>query len=261
MKKLVLFMAIGLVASATAYADLMPSFATVPTGWVTDRYQPAQFANVGTYQGRNDVLGIGISSDQNVSNRVGSYKYPFYNTQGMQYALSGTGTGIGSSISADLYIPQAWSDPTTNGSVRTDMWGVMGNGTSVTDYPIIGFTNYGGAARYRVWDENVGGGWVDLSTSVSYDVWTSFSIRFTGSAYQYSINGTPVYTDNTVNGSTKFNALIMQAYNFGDPSITGANPKDYTANWANTTVPEPSTLLILGMFGGAIGLFVRKARS
>jgi hypothetical protein len=239
-----LCLGLSLAASAT---NLMPDFATVPSGWVTDRYEPHSFTNVGTYQGRTDVLGIEINSAEGFLARPGGYQSTFYNTQGRQYALTG---GAGSSLAADLYIPGVWADSATYGNFRTDMWGVMTDGAlvdpAVTAYPIIGFTNYGGAARYRVWDADTADGWVDLSTPVSYDAWTSFIIDFTGVSFEYRIDGFLVYTDTTINGSTGFQAAIMQAYNFyGDPTLAGSNPVDYTAHWSNP-VPEPATLFLLG---------------
>ena len=110
----------------TQAAPLMPDFANVPTSWTTDRYDPTSFSNVGTYQGRADVLGIGITEAGNLANRPNSYQSGFYNTQGKQHAITG---GAGSSISADLYIENGW-DESANGYVRSDMWGVMSDATS-----------------------------------------------------------------------------------------------------------------------------------
>lgn len=215
-----------------------------------DRYAPASFSDIGTFQGRNDVLGIGISSAQGLNNRPSGQQVPFYNTQGMQQATSG---GVGSVLSADLYIPSEWGNA-ANGNVRTDMWGVMGDGAGVSDYTIAGFTNHGGD-RYRVWDDI---DWVDLSTPVNYDAWTTFSVEFTGTSYIYRVNGVQAYEDTTINGSTGFTATIMQAYNFcGDTSLQGAVCKNYTAHWSNTEegskVPTPASfplaLLALGVLG------------
>jgi len=234
--------AISMIAtSGMAAIDITPDFGDVPNGWVTDRYQPNHFGNVGAYQGRDNVLGIGITSAEGMGNRANGQNSQFYNTQGMQHALAG---GAGTMISADLWIPTAWADP-ANGSIRTDIWGVMSHGTNVTAYPILGFTTYGGASRFRVWDGNTADGWVDLATSVAYNAWNSLAIEFTGSAFVFSVNGSVVYTDATTDGTTGFSAIIMQAYNFyGDTSLTGSTPVDYTAYWSNTpVVPEPATYL------------------
>lgn len=267
-----LLIVLMLLPSAGFANQIMPDFSTLPTGWVTDRYAPNTFGNVGTFQGRDNVLGIGISEAQGASNR-GGLSGQFYNTQGKQYALTG---GPGSVLSADLWISSLWLD-SNNGNVRTDMWAVMveaaldENGKNkVSDYPIIGFTNYGGNARYRVYESHPEfnaednewvsvGSWVNITSNVVANAWTSFAIEFTGTSYEYYINGSNVYSDTAIEGSIAFSATIMQAYNFYDTSIGSAVLNDYTAHWSNTPTPEPGTMLLMSV--GALGTALMRRRA
>ena len=264
---------LGTISGANA-ANLMPDLGAVPTGWSTDRYAPNTFTDVGTYQSEPNVLGIGISSSQGYSNRPAAYQSGFYSTQGDGHAITG---GAGDSLAAMLYVPTSWQDP-TQGARRTDMWGVMTDALSnVTDYPIIGFTNYGtGTAdlnsngvtdRYigfRVWSDaanNGTGGWIDLSsTSVNYGGWNSLAIDFNGTSYQFLVNGVDATSYAAASGTTAFSRVLMQAFNFyGDPNSPGAMANNYTAYWAN--VPEPNSLIVLSVGLLGLGFVVRRRRA
>jgi len=124
--------------------------------------------------------------------------------------LSNSCCGYGGLGLAGLHIPASWGDE-VNGSIRGDIWEVLTDGTTVRTYPILGFSNYGGAARRRAWDGEIG--WLDPVTSVSYDDWNTLAFEFTGGSFKFSVNGTSLDEATTIEATTGFSAVIMQAYN------------------------------------------------
>lgn len=260
-------LAVAYVAAATnaKATDITPSFAGAPAGWTVDRYAPDSFGDVGTVNGRNHVLGIGIGPNGSAPNRPSAYSSSFYNTQGESHPVSG---GVGSILTADLYVPLSWGNP-TNGVRRTDMWGVgVDSASSVVDYPIIGFTNATLAdsfVGFRVWNDQGTGAWVELGAAVNYDAWNNLTIAWDGANFDYSVNGVLAATIAADPTMTGFSSIIMQAYNY-DPSLPLlANP--YTAYWSDaetTSVPEPGSLglMLVGSVGTlGFGAWRRRRRS
>jgi hypothetical protein len=259
----VLAMFVTMLAQPASGANITPDL--VGPGWVVDRYAPDTFGNVGPYQGRNDVLGVGISENGGHGNR-GGQNSTFYATQGMKQSVSG---GVGSLVSADLFIPLEWESE-ANGSRRTDIWASMTDGSSIVAYSILGFTNYNGTAApgtgyVRAYDGNTPNGWVDSTAAVNYGAWNSFAIEFTGSTFDYFFNGSLIYSDSTIGGATGFTEFMVQAYNFNGPdpafvgAVAGSNLGNYTAHWSNTqSVPEPTSMVMLGL--GLLGAGVARRR-
>ena len=255
---------IGLVVAMLSLAahatPVLPS--VTGAGWTTDRYEPASWANVGTYQGRSNVLGIGINDSTNAANRPAGQQAAFYNTQGRQVAAAG---GTGDSIAADLFLDASWANP-SSGYVRTDLWGRSAGATETgVTYPIIGFSNFGTAgARLRVWDSDTANGWVDLSTSLAglFGSWVSLEIEALANGYEFFVNGTSVYTDTTLGSAGGgFTRGFLQAYNFNETSVGVTGNPAYTAHWSDPVsngVPAPGTLALTGLALSLLGAGVRR---
>lgn len=93
-----------------------------------------------------------------------------------------------------------------------------------------------------MWDEDTLNGWVNLATPVT-EGWHNLEIKGTAGSFTYFLDGTPVYTDNTVSNGDKFTTAFVQAFNFG---------ADYSVLWDNINLTDA----VPDAGPGALGLLV-----
>lgn len=230
----VVLLALGMVSHALTQVlslsrvDQDPALAAgqTPGRWYVDRYAPHAFERAVVNGGNRLRQAIGTA--EAALSRPAAHQSAFYNTQGRKFDL---GLPAGTAITADLFIPASWR---TNHR-RADLWATMGNDSGgVTDYPIIGFANTTGTQpMWRVW---VSDAWVALPDppGFTYDAWYTLKIELTASEVRYSINGQTVYVA-TRGTSTRILNMILQAYNFGDPSLPADQYalESYDVYWDN----------------------------
>jgi hypothetical protein len=240
-----------LMIAQQAIAGLYPMYppGTTPGSmWEVDRYPPAVWSNAGTINGRNNVLDLGLSSDDgptpSLNRPSGSvYSSSFYNTQGRGFAVNLPSYAV---LYGSIYIPAAWATTNAGDTVlnrRSELWGTLSPATGADTcdqsacnlFPIIGFTNAnpanqlagGGTGRLRVFDSYIG--FIDLATPVPYGQWTDVCTVWNGTEVHYYVNGADVYSfaggvpDPLYGPPTHFSRQIQEAYNFGST---------YTSQWS-----------------------------
>ncbi|MEO7995824.1 MAG: PEP-CTERM sorting domain-containing protein [Gemmatimonadaceae bacterium] len=248
-------------SSLFAQTNVSPNLATtVPGAFYTDRYTPTVFQLMNGVHGRNDVLQLVAGTD--AANRPAGLQAPFYNTQGMKTDVNTAGSWL---FESDLFVESAWANARA-GYVRTDIWATATNDvafSSVSAYPIVGFTNYGGAARFRGYDVNTDL-WIDFGAPVLFNTWNKLAMGFDlgTNTFSYFVNGSLAGSVVGLTPTTGVANVMYQAYNFNDPVLAqvSGNP-DVTVNWSNTSsvVPEPSTYALMAF--GLAGVFgMRRKR-
>jgi hypothetical protein len=198
--------------------------------WYPDRFPPAVFEK-DTLKGEA-VLRTGIRLTDAYWNRPTANRSTFYNTQGRKFDL-GKGNGFNSSLTADLYVGADWE---TKHRMAT-VWSTAADSAGATSfYNIFGFRNSTGTAPgfYMYGYQNVGV-YTLLPYTITYGRWYRLSIELTDTAFVYSINGTVVLSDTTLNGTTHFSNIMLQAYSFADSTLAAdvRSNDEYDVYWDN----------------------------
>ena len=243
--------------------DISPNLATtVPGSFYTDRFAPTVFQLANGVYGRNNVLLLQAGTD--AASRPAGQQGRFYNTQGKKTDVNTAGSWL---FQSDLYLESSWADQ-TQGYVRTDIWGTATDDAlflNPSAYPIIGFTNYEGSARFRGWNMNTSS-FIDFAGPVPFGAWTTLGMGFNvvTNTFSYYVNGALSASVLAATTSTGVANVMYQSYNFNEPSLNVTNNPNATVNWSNTpaesVVPEPSTYALMA-FGLAGLFFVRRKHS
>jgi hypothetical protein len=248
-------------AIATAQTNVSPNLGAGLGSFYTDRYTPPGFNLLNGIQGRNNVLQIDINSTSDAANR-GGQNQTFYNTQGKKTDVNTAGSWL---FQSDLFVQSSWANA-QSGYVRTDIWATATDDAlfqNPSQYPIVGFTNYGGAARFRGYDVNADA-WIDFSNSINFGSWNTLGMGFdlATNTFSYYVNGVLAGSLVGAAASTGVANVMYQAYNFNDPAIGVSGNAAYSAQWSNTsTVPEPSTYALMASGLLALGLVARRRRN
>lgn len=203
------------------------------SGWVTDRKDPASF---------------GVNNNQLVTSVVGSdYQGEganvFYNTQGMQHAL--TPISGNQSLSFDMLVDTTGWAGVAN--LRSGVWGVGHDGVT-TDYayPIISYLKGARAGvdghgdGFYAYDYKVTGSWKFLASGIS-DTMNHLSMVLTvGQGFDYYVNNVKASYSTPDVLTQSINGVIVNSRNYEE---------GYTATFDNITssaVPLPASV-----WGGA----------
>jgi hypothetical protein len=215
--------------------------------FIVDRCAPAEFTDVYAFQGRSDPLQLTVDMAPACPSDT------FYYTQGRKRQIfMPLGEGENVTYSASLWLPVEWSNVTggANSYRRSDIWAATSLSTEppnndITAYPIIGFTNYGGAPRFRGFNIDVGG-WIDFPVPVVLGGWSpTLSIvvsRAPGgvaAGVSYYVGGALMWS--SVANGIAFDAdtlkeVFVQVYRYGPNVVTPAQSVPYSVVWSDLAV-------------------------
>jgi len=245
--------------SCGAHAQFSDTFDTLNPAWVTDRYAPAGFQSVPFLGGQS--LQITIDQSGSSANRPApTYTASFFNTQGDQRPVGIVG---GWSLSAQVYVSSAF-DTTTGQLVQTNLWAETGSSSANGEYAIMGFTNASPtnplnpnasdrAFTFEIFDGTPANptSWFDvgLQSDFAFNAWHTLEETYTGTAFEYLLDGVVVDTVPDSNGEG-LQTAFLEAYNFGQTDANGLN--NYSVEWDNAiataVIPEPKGFaLALGL--------------
>lgn len=231
-------------AQATRYPahPINPNATLTPTAWTLSRFAPRRWTTAPQALGRVDVLTIGLDALDGPLVRPPPFNTNFYNIQAREITFP-TLQAAGTTVAGSLYIPASWNNSlpaSISLNRRSEMLLQLtplandgdcpAGGSDCFYYGAIGFSNAqvadqlagGGVPRIRILKKGVDDGWINLTTPFLSDAWNDVCVNFTGTTLQYYLNGSLIFTDDTLVATdptagppTRFRSTTMESYNFG----------------------------------------------